>query len=66
MTFYIKQHSTWEADSERRVQEMPYITLVLKLKIVTVLVISDHEWAKNEISVTLYVMDLPSWQYYRR
>jgi hypothetical protein len=47
---YIRQNSPWEADSQRCVQEMPYI--ILNLKIVTMLVISDHEWAKNEISVT--------------
>jgi hypothetical protein len=50
ITLFIKQNSPWEADSQQCVQEMQYI--IWNLKIVTVLVISDHEWAKNEISVT--------------
>jgi len=50
ITLYINQNSPWEANIQRCVQEMPYI--IFNLKIITLLVVSDHEWAKNEISLT--------------
>ena len=47
---YYDTRSKKHEKSQGCVQEMPHI--ISKLKIVTVLLISDHDWAKNEITVT--------------